>query len=488
MPNLKNTKLLFIMSLLLPLVLKAQDVTNDYVLSEASFKSLIENSPPTVSQLEASFLEYKRKDLATKDAFSLSFEGEGRVYKSNERLLNNFDAVTQNATNYTFGVVRPTSMGVDLSVKAFGEKITNAFVSGASTNGVVLGLSIDLYQNFLGRKSNWTLKQADANLKKAKLEKQVELKAFESNLRKMYWSLVANEEKKILVESLIQTAEKQLSDALARRRSGVADDGEIARFRSQLSSRKANLTSLAYEKSEIAKNLRELLPELASKNIVIDKYDVAQTTAKVFECIGLINSQSSSPLDYSLYDDIVELLIEDNKYEQKIIESYNSLDIKLNGEYSNVGRDFSYEGARQDFADDPRARTNLSLKISMPLDGKKTRTKEITQQANKSRTLSLAQGQLAKINAFHTETIQIISALKDILKSQKETSQYLGQSLSESRKKFNQGRISLQELISEQDAQVQNKLNEIDSNLIIVKTIIDYFSIYTTTPCEFNRI
>jgi outer membrane protein TolC len=465
-----------------------QSTSNDLVLTESILRSLIEKTPPSVQQIEASFLDSKRADLAAKDKFALSFEAEGQVFKSQERLLNNFDAVTQNATNYTIGLVKPTEYGVDLSLKAFGDKITNAFVSGASTNGVIFGLSVDLYQDFFGRKTKWSLKQADANFKKAKLEKEVELKTFEANLRKMYWSLVSNEEKKILMESLVKTAEQQLSDAMDRRRSGVTDDGEIARFKSQLSSRKANLIGLAYEKSEISKNLRELLPELSSKKLLIKNYDVNLATQKVFECIALINSQSSTPLEYTLYDEIVDLLIEDNKYQQKIIGTYNDIDVKLSGEYSNVGRDFSFEGARQDFADDPRARSNISLKVSMPLDGKKTKTKEVTEQAYKNKIISVAQGHLSKIDAFHTETIQIIGSLRDILKSQKETSQYLGQSLQESRKKFNQGRTSLQELISEQDAQVQNKLNEIDSNLIIVNTIIDYFSIYTTTPCDFNRI
>ena len=471
-----------------PISNESASMSQDLVLTETVLRSMIAKNPPSVQQIEASFLDSKSADLAAKDKFALSFEAEGQVYKSRERLLNNFDAVTQNATNYSVGLVKPTEYGLDLSLKAFGDKITNAFVSGASTNGVIFGLSVDLYQNFLGRKTKWSLKQADANLKKAKLEKEVELKTFEANLRKMYWSLVANEEKRILLESLVTTAEQQLSDAMARRRSGVTDDGEIARFKSQLSSRKANLIGLAYEKSEVLKNLRELLPDLSSKNLLIQNYDVNQATQKVFECIALINSQTSSPLEYTLYDEIVDLLVEDNKYQQKIISTYNDMEVKLSGEYSNVGRDFSFEGARQDLSDDPRARSSLSLKVSMPLDGKKTKTKEVTEQAYKNKVISLAQGRLSKINAFHNETIQIIGYLREVLKSQKETSQYLGQSLRESRKKFNQGRTSLQELISEQDAQIQNKLNEIDSNLIIVNTIIDYFSIYTTTPCDFNRI
>jgi outer membrane protein TolC len=78
--------------------------------------------------------------------------------------------------------------------------------------------------------------------------------------------------------------------------------------------------------------------------------------------------------------------------------------------------------------------------------------------------------------------------LREVIKSQKETNKYLAQSLKVSKRKYKQARISLQELIGEQDSHLQSQLQEIDSNLAIVNTLIDYFSIYMDTPCEFNRI
>ncbi len=458
------------------------------LLNESLIKNVISNKPPEIQQIEASFLDSKRNYLSAKDELGLRLDADGEVYKSNERQLAPFDAFTQSASQYNVGLVKPTAYGVDLSVKAFGQKSTNAFVSGATTQGVVLGLTVDLFKDFLGRKTKSNLKQTALNLKRAGYEKSLNIKTFESNLRKTYWSLVANKEQKILVESLIVTAENQLKDASERQRSGVADAGETARFKSQLSTRKSNLLSLSYQESEYLKSLRISIPEFDGRDLVLAPYDLDQTIRKAYECIAIIKSQTETPLEFTLYDEIVELLMQEERQEQRKLSSYNDPDLKLVAEVSNVGKDFSYDGARQDFVDDPRDRSRLALNLSIPLDGSKTNTKEISELAIKNRYISQAQMNLSKIKSYHHETVRIIETLYQILASQKETTNYLNTSLDVSRKKFNQGRISLQELISEQDSYIQNKLNEIDNNLTLINTLIDYLSIYSETPCEFNRI
>ncbi|MGB0454619.1 MAG: hypothetical protein ACPGJV_13000, partial [Bacteriovoracaceae bacterium] len=60
--------------------------------------------------------------------------------------------------------------------------------------------------------------------------------------------------------------------------------------------------------------------------------------------------------------------------------------------------------------------------------------------------------------------------------------------LSELQKKYRQGRISVSELILDQDNLLQSELGVIDTRLLIISTLINYFSVFTSTPCEFNRI
>ncbi len=459
------------------------------VFSEALIKDFISKNPPSIQQIEASFLMVKQNHLSNKDQFGFRLEAEGSVYESKERLLSGSDGgVTKNASSYSLGVVKPTAYGINVGLKAFGNKSSNAFIENAATSGMTVSLSIDLYKNFLGRKTNNNIKKTKFSLERAELEKKSQLKTFESNLRKIYWSLVANKEQKKLLSSLEKSAEKQYRESVSRKKSGVADSGEVARYRSQWTTRKANLLSLNYREGEILKSLRELIPELNGKKIVLDNYNVDKTITKVFICTAEIHKYKSAPLKNTNFDEIIELLNKEQNLDNKIVNAYDDPSINLVGEYSSTGRDFGLDNAQENFSDDPKARTSLGLKISIPIDRSKKRTRLAAEKLSKYKYEAQLRSQLSRINAFHSETVNMISTLKEVVRNQKETTKYLTKSLKISKRKYKQARISLQELISEQDSHLQSNLSQIDSQLVIINTLIDYLSIYSETPCELNRI
>ncbi len=459
------------------------------ILSERLMKSIIEKSVPSVEQIEASFLSVKNELLAKKDAFSFRLEGESQVAKSEERLLAQFDGgVTNRLNTYSVGIVKPTRYGVDLGVKSFGNKVTNAFIADAATTGTTFSLSIDLFKNFLGRKTSNDIKQSQMALERAELEKNISLKTFEANIRKLYWALVANNEQKIALTALVELAEQQYQEAVRRSKSGVADAGEVARYHSQWTTRKASLLSLRYRRGGILRSIKELLPELNGKEIELGPYSVDATVQSVLACSAYIRSFPRAPFQFTHYDEIVDLLNREENYAQQVIRTYDDPQVQLVGEYSDVGRDYGFSDARQNLSDDGRARQSVALKVSIPFGGKKSDTREVSEVLAKKRYHAQAQGNLSKITAFHSETADIISILKDVVKNQKEANESLAKSLKVSRKKYKQARISVQELISEQDSLLQSKINEIETNLTIINTLMDYFSIYTDIPCALNRI
>lgn len=462
---------------------------NKVFLSESVLKKLIMDNPPNVQQIEASFLGTKQEMMAKDDQFGFRLDGEGQVFQSKERLLNNFDGgVINSSSSYTVGLTKPTRYGVDVGIKAFANKSTNAFVSDASTTGVSINLAIDLFQNLLGRQSHNDLKKSEFSVKRAELEKKSSLKTFESNTRKIYWSLVANNEQRALLESLVKSAEKQYKDASKRNRSGVADSGEVARYRSQWTTRKANLLSLNYQRSNLIKSLKELFPGLNGKEISLQAYSIENIRKKVLTCTGQIGSHKEAPFQFTNYDEIVEILNKEAELEQKVARTYGDPKVKLVGEYSSVGRDLGYQAAQDNLYNDPRARKSLGLQISIPIGSRTKNHSEVKEMLAKNRYQALAQSNLAKIKAYHKETTITIKLLQQMVKNQKDTNKSLETSLKLSRRKYKQARISLQELISEQDSHLQSQIDEINTNLTIINTLMDYFRIYGNTPCAFNRI
>lgn len=486
---MKNIIVLIILLVVFKAFAAPDKAGHKVVLTEALIKKMILEDPPGVQKINASFLAVEQELLAQKDRFSFMLNGEAQQFRSQERLLDRFDGgVTRRASSYSLGLVKPTRYGIDLGLKAFESKSSNAFIKDAANAGVAFSLSLDLYKNFLGRQTDNNLESASLNLKRAELEKKASLKSFESNLRKLYWALVANNEQKLLLTNLVDLSKKQYQEARRRQKSGVADAGEVARYRSQWTTRKASLLSLRYRAGEIKKSLKELLPDLNGKEIVIGPYSVDRTVGQVLTCSAKIRSYPKAPFNLTPYDDIVKYLNQEEKLKEKVVKTYDDPSVKLVGEYSSVGRDFGYSNALDNFSEDGQSRTSVGLQISIPIGGRKAATQEVQEKLNRSRYQAEARSNLSKIKAFHSETADIIGILKEVVHNQKETNKYLAQSLKVSRKKYKQARIGVQELISEQDSALQSQLNEIETNLTIINTLMDYFSIYNDIPCALNRI
>lgn len=481
---MKFFKILFLLVFLSSMdVLAAEPL----ILTEPFLMDLVEANPPSVQQIEASFLAVQRENLMKKDQFSFRLEGAGSLYHSDERLLNDFDGgVIRDASSYSLGLVKPTRYGVDVGLKVFGEKTSNAFVTDASASGATLSLTVDLFRNFLGRQTNNDLKRSQLSVERAELEKKSSLKTFKANIQKLYWSLVANSERQRLLQSLIYTADKQYRESQQRNKAGVADSAEVARFQSVLTSRKADLFSVQYEEAELYKSLKSLLPKLNYEKVTLGKYNVDRAVKQVIACTEKIASYPESPFEFTVYDEIVNLLKQEEVLEQKVVSTYNGPDITLNGQISTIGRGFGYEASREDFFESGQPRSSVGVNVSIPLGGSKTKTKKATQQLQKNRYLAEADANLAKIDAYHDQTVKLVRILKGVLSNQSQTNQALTKSLKTNQKKYQQARIGLQDLISEQDALLQSKFSEIDSNLAIIHTVIDYLSIYMDMPCEMN--
>ncbi|MCJ8277599.1 MAG: TolC family protein, partial [Bdellovibrionales bacterium] len=216
--------------------------------------------------------------------------------------------------------------------------------------------------------------------------------------------------------------------------------------------------------------------------------NVVQIRMKDLACTSAISSYGKAPMEFTYYDDIAEILGKEQELERKVARTYDDPKVKLVGEYASVGRDFGYGAAQDNFSIDPRDRRSVGLQVSIPLGSRTRDSREIKEMAAKNRYKAMAESNLLKVKAYHEETAAVIKTLQKVIQNQQETNKSLTQSLKLSRRKYKQARISLQELISEQDARLNSQLSEIDTNLIIVNTLMDYFGIFAELPCNLNRI
>lgn len=457
------------------------------LLDEKLLAKAAKESSPNLRQIEATLESAKLLRDSIDDQYHWRLQTDAGYQKSEEKKLAQFDAVTIDATQLQTAIIKPFASGVQVVVSAFANQTSNSFIQDATNTGVGVNLSVDLMKNLFGKLSASQLKNAELLTKKAELEKEIQEKAYLQGLRKIYWSIVATEEQIKISQSLLETSLRQLADTEKRKRSNVADEGDVARSRSQVASRRANILLLEYQRESQMQQLKEHIPSLAAKDVKIGKVDLTQAVVDVIACTTVIQSNHSTPFNYTQYDEVLSLVKDAYKEQQQVTKATDNWDLKLNGEAKYFGKAYNYDDSINGVTDDTQKRYAVGLQLTIPLDSRKSTTEETMRLLDEKRFLAEKELITAKMDAYHTQTLSNIALLQKAVRTQGENSRDLATSLKSAQKKFNQARLGFRELINDQDLLLQSHLDEVRTKLTVVTTLLDYFSVFNQTPCGLNQ-
>lgn len=481
----------------------AQDIFN---LDELSLKNQISKDVPEIQKIESAFFsaahnEFREKDILTPEVFAKYQDA-----KTNERAIISFMPVWSPVVQYEVGVRKNFSTGISASLSSAVDTRSASLngLSGPTTYDKVttvihsLNVSIDMWKDLFGKLTSAKIESAELSKKSSELQKEIQKKAFYVALRRVYWSLVANNEKLKISKELLKTAQEQAIDAKKRQANNIADVGEVARYESQVYSRQSSILYLEYQKEAYLKQLRTLLPSLANKKIEFSDYNLDKTIFDVLKCTNLIASNNGVPLDYTSYDEIVNILKVVESKQHLIDQSYDNLDLKLNATYklTGVGSDAitasSYEGsiskANDDISNNDRSGFAIGAALTIPLGSNKTQAKDSKVIYNQMKLQAQRTELNSNLTNTHEQVLKSIDVLTKVVQVQKLNSQKLSIRLKDMQKKYNQARISVSDLIQDQDAKMNSDLAVIDTQLAAVNTLLDYFIVFSETPCGFNRI
>lgn len=456
-------------------------------LKEESLIELAKRSNPTRDEIQIATLQKQLQSLQFYDEFNPTLESSGSYLVTKEEPFNAFIPINTPVKALEATVSKSYQNGIQ--IQAFSElsQVTNNFFKDGTTFTVGARANFDIYQELIKKKSRLRQTFFDGQKGRAKIEKEISLQEFYVNLRKVYWNLVALNERKLLTEKLLVQAKQQVRNAKKRFRNGVSDRGEVARYQAQRTSRKASIESLNFQSSSYLGQLKELLPGLnKSQNITLAPYNLDTTLKETLQCLALINQKSDAPLEFTQYDELVSELNQELIQETKLNQNYSRLGLKGFVEVRGTARDFGYSEVFDDYSDNNKLGQSVGLNLSVPLGSRKKNSQEVLQEITKKRYHAQAEGRLAKLNSFHQTIVQTSQQLYRILKTQKENTGYLKTSLNESQKKFRQARISVEQLVNEQDLLLQSELNVITTKLNVMLVILDYFSVFNQTPCPLN--
>jgi outer membrane protein TolC len=471
-----------------------------FSLTEKSLLGLSQESSPQWDSIEAAFLTTKAESQQLHEKFRPEIFGEAQYAETRERPIIQFFPVWSPTKTAQVGVRQAFRGGVSVSAGVGTDQRSAMTPSGTfrnvTTTSARLDLQVDLWKNLLGRLSKAQSKSASFNKERAELERNINRKAFAVSLRRTYWSLVANNEQIKVYDGLIKTAGEQLKDTRERLRAGVTDGGEVARYEAQVASREGSVLYYRYQNEILLKQLKMLLPELKSKDIVLAGYDIPAMIQTVLACTGVIAAQTTVPLDYTRYDEVTQLLRKTQKEQSKLASSYDNVDLKFVGSVKSTGvgsknngngvNQGSYGSSFDDMQDHNRTGYSAGLQLVIPLG--KGDTRQTQELLAKKRFDSQVGQNDAMLTNTHQQLVKVIRLLTDVVRAQKENTQALERRLVLQNRKFREARLSVNDLILDQDALLNSNLTTISTQLEIINTIFDYLVVFTETPCEFNRI
>lgn len=476
---------------------QAQEV---FTLSEQTLGSLAQDKTPQWESIEAAFLTSKAEAEQLNDKFRPELFGEAQYAETREKAIIQFQPIWSPTKVGQVGVRQAFRGGVSLSASAGVDQRSAMTPSGTfrdvSTSTVRLDLQVDLWKDLLGRLSKAQSRSADFDKERAELERDINRKAFTVSLRRTYWSLVANNEQIKIYEGLKNISGTQLTDARARLKAGVTDGGEVARYEAQVASRQGSALYYRYQREILLKQLKTLLPELEGKEINLAAYNVPDMIKNVLACTQVIAAQKNVPLEYTRYDEVTKLLRQTQKEQSKLASSYDDVDLKFVGAVKTTGvaskdngdgvTHGSYGSAFDDWQDHNRAGYSAGLQLVIPIGKGDTRkTQELLAQ---KRFDSQINQNDANLTNTHQQLVKVIALLTDVVHAQKENTEALERRLVVQNRKFREARVSVNDLILDQDALLNSNLTTVNTQLEIINTILDYLVVFTETPCEFNRI
>lgn len=497
-------KVLIFISLLGPFLNMSVAYSETITLTEDGIQELAKTHSPKLDEIEAAFLSVNLGENELREKFAPELFGQYAHAETRERALVRFQPVFSPIDQAQIGVRQNLTHGLTTSAaivtdqRSAGPTAFTGRFRNATTTTVNFTMQMDLWRDLFGRMSKAELESVELERKRAEYEKKIAEKTFRISLRRLYWSLVANQEALKISQELLGSAETLAKETTQRFRNSVAEADEVARYDALVASRQGSLTYLNYQKESLLKQLQNLVPGLTHKEISLGQYDIPETISAVLACTAGIATETAIPYHNTSYDEIVSL-IRKNRDQRNVMNSrYSDVDVKLFGTAKSTGVSAdptgvngtrgSYGGSIDDQTERNRTGYEVGVMFTMPLgDAKKDtqKTKELYDQ--KRLEAALVNNETQVINA-HTSFARQISYLNDVVKAQRLSSAALEKRLRLMRRKYEQARVSVNDLVQDQDAYLSSELTTIDVRLQIINTLFDYLVVFPETPCAFNRI
>lgn len=463
------------------------------VINEQKLKELMTNNVPSIEKINTMVVQSDLDLSQYNQKYSTTVNGQANYNGVDGSVFNGYQGQFNDpARNYGLSVNQNLPVGINLDVGIYnnfaktynyqpGENINSQYGSSLEAK-----LTVDLWKNLLGYTERAEKLGLKLSQEETKEQAKLETTKFYNEIRKMYWQLSINYSLTKIYETLINQAILQENNVRKMYRASVADRGDLARTTAVVNTRKADLASLQYNIEMIKKELSNLIPELNDKELEFDfgTFDGIQNSIKA--CFNKIQTQKEVPLNATSYTKIIDYKDEKINANLKALERYSDPNITLEAKASSLGFGKENSDSFSDMSDIERKDYSIGLNVSMPFGSAYSDTKENQMKVLKMQHNAEKKEIMSNLVSYHNYFATSMQKLISVMEDQKAYRDNLTIRVESMRKKYNQGRVSLSELIQDEDSLFESELALVNSYYNIIASMIDYFSVFNDFECDFN--
>ena len=450
-----------------------------FLLNYDSLKDEIAKNPTTIKEIEKYFIDSQINENSILETFQPKLTGSYSYQETNQGFKNFFPVISP-LTNFETSFQKTFQSGIEASIGNISYRRKYGSSRPEARNALFLSTSIDLYQNFLGKKSKSEVKNAKLQREISSIRQKIDSKIFQFSILKIYYNLILNQESIKISEKLLKLSEKQFNDLKKQYKNKIAAIDDVERQRIEVATRNNKILSLQKSRELYLKSLRQLLPSISDKQIQLDIYDYNKIEYNLLKLIEFISLKDKAPKELTLYDEILKKEKKSYKAQKKIDSTHSDIDFKLNAQIERFDGNNSLSNSYENI---PSNKDNqyfsIGAELTIPFGKIKKQNETLKIKSSHLSYLIKKEKILSRLDSYHLEFIANANLLQKILKNQKISSRSSKIILNESRNKYAQARISLQRLIDDQNADLENSLAIIVISEQFLDLIFDYLTIFT---------
>ncbi|HXH74238.1 MAG TPA: hypothetical protein VNJ08_04690 [Bacteriovoracaceae bacterium] len=200
------------------------------MVSEKSLIQLAQESSPRLSEIRSQLLLSMEDRSVLNERYAPELFAKGSYSETQERPIISFLPIFSPVKTAQLGVRQKFSKGFDAQMALVADqRSANSPVAGqykdVTTNILSLTVQMDIWKDLFGALSESSLKRNDLTVSRSKIEEEINKKALQISVRRIYWNLVANAEQSLISGRLMDDAREQLGDSKRRLAKSIGDEG-----------------------------------------------------------------------------------------------------------------------------------------------------------------------------------------------------------------------------------------------------------------------